>query len=82
MILISVTFAETGHEYDFKADENAPVGQVTEEMVVMIAEEEQYVLGENRKSFFLCNPETAQIFSPESTLSINGVTSGTSLLLV
>lgn len=82
MILISVTFAETEHEYDFKADENAFIGQVIEEMVTMIAEEEYYVLNRNPELFLLCNPETAQIFSPTATLSMNGVTSGTSLLLV
>lgn len=82
MILVNVVFAETNHEYDFKADEQALIGHVVEEMVTMIAEEEHYKVSGKQELFLLCNPKTAQIFSPTTTLTMNGVTSGTTLLLV
>lgn len=82
MILINVAFAETDHEYDFKADEQAPIEQVIAEMITMIAEKEHYALDKKPGLFFLCNPENAQILSPETTLTVNGIQSGMTLLLV
>lgn len=82
MILINVAFAETDQEYDFKVDEQIPIEQVVEEMVTMIAEKEHYKVSKEPGLFLLCNPKTANIFSPMTTLSMNGVTSGMTLMLV
>lgn len=82
MILVNVIFAETDQEYDFKVDEQASVEQVTEEMAAMIAEKEHDSLSKEPGLFFLCDPETAQILSPMTSLEMNGVTSGKTLLLV
>lgn len=82
MILINVIFAETDQEYDFKVDEQASVEQVTEEMVAVIAEQEHDTVGKDPGLFLLCDPETSQIFSPMTTLAMNGVMSGMTLLLV
>lgn len=82
MILINVAFAETDQEYDFKVDEQAPIEQVVEEMVTMIAEKEHYKVSKEQGLFLLCNPKTASIFSPMTTLTMNGVTSGMTLMLL
>lgn len=82
MVLINVIFAETNKEYDFKADEQSSVEQVVEEMVAMIAEQEHSKVAKNSGLFLLCNPDTAQIFTPMTTLTMNGVKSGMTLLLV
>lgn len=82
MILINVIFAETNQEYDFKVDEQASVEQIAKEMVIMIAEKEHDVLKKDPGLFLLCDLETSQIFSPMTSLLMNGVTSGKTLMLV
>ena len=51
-------------------------------MAAMIAEKEHDSLSKEPGLFFLCDPETAQILSPMTSLEMNGVTSGKTLLLV
>lgn len=82
MIYINVFFAETEREYDFKVDETARIRKVTEEMVAMIAEQEQENLLTGNGLFMLCDGEFKEILPPTSTLEMNGITSGRTLLLI
>lgn len=82
MITISVDYAALGRRYDFNADENAPIRQLTEDMVSSIAQLEHLEQAEAGGLFLLCNPETRQIYAPATTLLENGIQSGAELLLV
>lgn len=82
MIYINVFFAETEREYDFKVDETARIQKVTEEMVAMIAEQEQEKFLAGNGLFMLCDAESKEILPPTSTLAMNGITSGRTLLLI
>ncbi|MCD7887508.1 MAG: hypothetical protein LUG44_07820 [Clostridiales bacterium] len=82
MILVNIFFQETNQEYDFKLMETLPLGQVTEEIVEMIAQKEHLALKRDPGLFLLCDKTRERVLHPMTTLASNAVHSGDSLLLL
>ena len=82
MILTAVYFAEMNQSYDFRLEESAPVGQLVEDMVSMIAQKERIPLSRRPGMFLLCSRKDARIFDPATSLAQNGVRSGDEIMLI
>ena len=81
MILIDVLVPVTGRTYDFTVEENAPVRDVTEEIVGLIVRREGY--GEQTDSgMHLFSHEKRMQLNQGKTLFENGVRNGDKLILV
>lgn len=81
MILVEVYVAELNRSYDFKLDETVAVEQVIEDMVGMISQKEYLSQSSQAGRFLLCSREKGRVLPLNSTLSAEGITSGSSLLL-
>ena len=82
MSLVNIYVRALNRSYDFKVNEMTEVGQLAEEIVETIAQQERLPLEKNAGLFLLCDPKTARIFALASTLAENGIASGDTLLLV
>ena len=82
MILINISCVETGRAYDFRADENIHVRQITEDIVTMISLKEHVSLDQEPGLFMLCSPAGNRVLDPNLTFAENKVSSGDDLILV
>ena len=82
MILVDVFVPMLDHNYDFKLDENTPVGTLADEMLAILCQWEGYPTENGVKRALLCDLEKKRIMSPITSLKDNGIESGDRLLLV
>lgn len=82
MILTEVYFAEMNKSYDFRLEEDAPVGQLIEDMVSKIAQIERIPLSKHPGFFILCRKRDRRIFDHMISLAGHGVCSGDRLMLI
>ena len=82
MILTEVYFAEMNKSYDFRLEEEVPVGQLIEDMVSRIAQVERIPLSKSPGFFILCRKRDRRIFNHAASLAGQGVCSGDELMLI
>lgn len=82
MILAEVYFAEMNKSYDFRLEEDAPVGRLIEDMVAKIARLERIPLSKQPGFFLLCRKRDRRIFDHSVSLAGHGVRSGDELMLI
>ena len=82
MVLINVFCAETGRNYDFKADENALTRHVIADMKEMIMHRDHIRFDEEGRYFMLAFPGNGKTLDAEKTLAENGIGAGDALILV
>lgn len=82
MILTEVYFAEMNKSYDFRLEEEAPVGQLVEDIVSKIAQIERIPLSKHPGFFILCRKRDSRIFDNTASLAVQGICSGDKLMLI
>lgn len=81
MITIDVLVPITGKVYDFTLDENISVATVTEEIIELIVQKENYST-DNINEMFLFSKKENVALNTKFSLKENGVETGNRLLLV
>ena len=81
MITIDVYVPIIGKTYDFSLDENILVETVTEEIVELIIQKENYATYEN-SDMYLFSKKDSQALNRSFSLKENGIETGSKLLLV
>ncbi|MDE6642431.1 MAG: EsaB/YukD family protein [Acetatifactor sp.] len=82
MILVDVVVPSVDKTYDYKLDENAPIGLVLEEITEMISRREHCEMRGNKEEVLLCRYDGQVVLNRLSTLSDSGITDGSRLLLL
>lgn len=81
MITIDIYVPITGKTYDFCLDENTLVETVTEEIVELIIQKENYVSYEN-SDMYLFSRQDNQTLNRKFSLKENGIVTGNKLILI
>lgn len=82
MILTDIYIPSLGERMDFRLDEEAKIGSLVEEMAEMIAQREQWEMGEWAKGLQLFSMELERPLNREGTLGGYGVKDGSPLILI
>ena len=82
MIIVNIKVPALEKEYNFSVDENAPVSELIEEVVELIAQKEGVQFGGNRNEVVLCSREPGFQCARESSLNDYGIYGGGELILV
>ena len=82
MILVEIVVPSTDGTYEFKLNEDVPVGILLEEICSVVSEKEQCSLSSEKGSMILFNYLKKTELSPNMTLYENGITTGDKLVLL
>lgn len=82
MILVEIAVPSTDGSYEFKLNEDVPVGILLEEICSVVSEKEQCSVSDNGEPLILFNYQRKTELSPNMTLYENGITSGDKLYLL
>ena len=82
MILVDIYVPSVGNTYDFRLDEEEKISAIIEEIRELIGQKEHCQIVGDIKKLMLCSKKNQQILPKHSTLSANGIVTGSSLLLV
>lgn len=82
MILVEIVVPSTDGSYEFKLNEDIPVGVLLEEICSVVSEKEQCRLSDSGESLILFNYKKKAELSPNMTLYENGITTGDKLVLL
>lgn len=81
MITIDIYVPITGKTYDFSVDENIVVETITEEIVELIIQKENYVAYES-SDMYLFSKQDNQVLNRKFSLKENGIVTGNKLILI
>lgn len=82
MIIVNIKVPALEKEHNFSVDENAPVSEVIEEVVELIAQKEGVQFSGNMNEVVLCSQEPGFQCARESSLNDYGIYGGAELILV
>ncbi|WP_407385724.1 EsaB/YukD family protein [Ruminococcus sp.] len=82
MILVEIVVPSTDGAYEFKLNEDVPVGILLEEIGAVVSEKEQCALSAQKESLILFHYQKKTALSPNLTLYENGITTGDRLVLL
>lgn len=82
MILVEIVVPSTDGSYEFKLNEDVPVGVLLEEICSVVSEKEQCSQSSDKGSLILFNYQKKAELSPNMTLYENGITTGDKLFLL
>lgn len=82
MIMVEISVPSTDGSYEFKLNEDIPVGILMEEICSVVSEKEQCPLSNNGEPLILFNFQKKAPLSPNMTLYENGISGGDKLVLL
>ena len=82
MILVEIVAPSTDGSYEFKLNEDIPVGVLLEEICAVVSEKEQCPLSDKKDNLILFNYQKKTELSPNLTLYESGITTGDRLVLL
>lgn len=82
MILVDIYIPAVDDVYDFMLDENAPIGEVKEEIYKLLCQKAKETEKESGESFYLWASEEKKLLPDHKTLRGCGVYDGARLIMV
>lgn len=82
MILVDIYVPAVGNIYDFQLDEDEKISTIIEEIGELIGQKEHSQIVGNINNLMLCSRESNAILAKNLSLAMQGIRTGSSLILV
>lgn len=82
MIMVDVFVPVLNNQYNFKLNDECPIGMVIEEIADMVAQKERTQLVGDKNKLELCVKKDKRMLSKKKTLSECGIENGSLLMLI